>query len=248
EGYHHKLLTLKTEKSSSSSESVASIHNLVLQKEENLGEYLTYDWYRRASLLDHFLGEGVTLDDFSRCKYVEQGDFVDQLYKHKVSRKGKLLHLKLWRDGHVWHRERHLPLRVVKAITLRGGSSVLEIEYELENSVPEPLDLWFGVEFSFALSAGDAPDRYYRFEGLSLDDRRLRSVGAVENVRTMWLVDDWLGMEIKLHFGQLTNIWRFPIETVSLSESGFERVYQGSVVFPNWRIRLEKKWKTTLLI
>jgi alpha-amylase len=43
-------------------------------------------------------------------------------------------------------------------------------------------------------------------------------------------------------------LWRFPIETISMSEAGFERVYQGSVILPNWKIRLgnSKTWQVTI--
>lgn len=247
EGYHQRLLALKQE-SSAGSQGVASIHDLVLQKEENLEQYLAYDWYRRASLVDHFLGNGVTLECFSRSKYAEQGDFVNQPYQREVEKKGKSLRLNLWREGYLWQGDRHLPLRVSKRFNLKSGSSVLTFEYELENQTSEMLDLWFGVEFCLALSAGDAPDRYYRCEGATIEDRGLRSVGSVENVASMSLVDEWLGVEVKLSFDQPSRVWRFPIETVSLSEAGFERVYQGSVVFPNWNIHLEKKWNASFIL
>lgn len=243
EGYHQKLLALK-QQPSSVSQGVASIHDLVLQKEENLEHYLAYDWYRRASLLDHFLGNRVTLEDFARSKYAEQGDFVNQPYQTEVEKKGKSLRLNLRREGHVWQGDRHLPLRVGKTFSLKSGSSVVELEYELENQAGEMLDLWFGVEFCFSLSAGDAPDRYYQCEGATIQDQRLMSTGSIEGAASMSLVDEWLGVEVKLSFNQSSRVWRFPIETVSLSEAGFERVYQGSVVFPNWHIHLEKKWNS----
>ena len=249
EGYHNKLQTVKPDPTpTTGSEGVASIHDLVLSKEKNLDQYLTYDWYRRASLLDHFLGDGVTLEAFSQCRYAEQGDFVNQPYVHKVSRKEKTLRIDLWRDGHVWIRDQHSSLRVTKRIDLERGSSLLKFHYRLKNTFAAPLNLWFGIEFSFALSAGDAPDRYYRFEDIRIEDSRLRSVGSVENIKSMQLVDEWLGGEIGLTFEQPTTVWRFPIETVSLSEAGFERVYQGSVVFPNWRLRLVDEWSTTLVL
>ena len=34
------------------------------------------------------------------------------------------------------------------------------------------------------------------------------------------------------------DFWRFPLETVSNSESGFERTYQGSVIAPRFPVRL----------
>jgi len=33
-------------------------------------------------------------------------------------------------------------------------------------------------------------------------------------------------------------VWRMPIETVSQSEDGMERVYQGSMILPSWQIKL----------
>ena len=36
-------------------------------------------------------------------------------------------------------------------------------------------------------------------------------------------------------------LWRFPLETVSLSEGGFERIYQGSLLLLQWRFRLPGK-------
>jgi hypothetical protein len=55
-------------------------------------------------------------------------------------------------------------------------------------------------------------------------------------------------LDIALTLDRPALLWRFPIETVSQSEGGFERVYQSSVVFPNWIIRLEpgEVWKVVL--
>ena len=33
--------------------------------------------------------------------------------------------------------------------------------------------------------------------------------------------------------------WQFPIETVSLSEAGFERTYQGTTFLAHWPLELE---------
>jgi alpha-amylase len=249
EGYHQKLLAMGKEASSSSgSPGVASIHDLALKKEENLDKYLTYDWYRRATLVDHFLGDGVTLEDFSKCRFAEQGDFVNRPYEYKTEKKGKDLRINLWRDGHVWSGDRHLPLRVSKTVMLKNAASGIEFNYEIVNSTKEILDLWFGIEFCFALSAGDAPDRYYSFKGATPEDLRLGSMGAIKEVPSMSLVDEWLDVEVALSFDEPAAVWRFPIETVSLSEGGFERVYQGSVVFPHWHLRLETKWAGKILL
>jgi alpha-amylase len=41
-------------------------------------------------------------------------------------------------------------------------------------------------------------------------------------------VDDWSGIRIAFGLDPAAGFWRFPIETVSQSEDGFERNYQGS--------------------
>jgi alpha-amylase len=46
------------------------------------------------------------------------------------------------------------------------------------------------------------------------------------------------GLDIQLGWSQTGTLWRFPLETVSRSESGFERVYQSSVLLPHWRFVL----------
>jgi len=45
-------------------------------------------------------------------------------------------------------------------------------------------------------------------------------------------------------------LWRAPVETVSQSESGFERVYQSSMVMPLWRISLGAgaTWETEIRV
>jgi alpha-amylase len=64
------------------------------------------------------------------------------------------------------------------------------------------------------------------------------------------LIDEWFGIDIGLFMEQSSVIWRFPIETVSQSEGGFERVYQSSVLLPNWRLNLspEQSWRTKMVL
>ena len=87
--------------------------------------------------------------------------------------------------------------------------------------------------------AGDAPDRYYWIAGADLKDPRLASSGQTDQVSSFGLRDEYQGLDIALALDKPATLWRFPIETVSQSEGGFERVYQSSVVFPNWKLELK---------
>ena len=50
------------------------------------------------------------------------------------------------------------------------------------------------------------------------------------------LVDEEEGIQIHFTFPEEVDVWRFPVETVSLSEEGFERVYQSTTFLFRWRV------------
>ena len=62
------------------------------------------------------------------------------------------------------------------------------------------------------------------------------------------MVDEWLGCEIGLHCARAADIGWAPVETVSLSEAGFERIYQGSSILFAWPLELESgaTWEAAL--
>jgi alpha-amylase len=50
--------------------------------------------------------------------------------------------------------------------------------------------------------------------------------------------NDDIGIAIATSVSPKADAWWSPIETISNSESGFERVYQGSALLLSWPIRL----------
>ncbi len=242
EGYHRRLLFKKNEY-----DNKANIHDGVLVKEEGLEQYLNFDWYRHASLIDHFLGEGTTLESFARSKYLELGDFVNQPYESKTRKVNGGIELTLSRSGALWRETKAHRIFVEKKILYRGEDEKIETRYMIRNMEKDPVNIWFGVEFNVGMMAGDAHDRYYEIENLSLTDKRLRSSGEESNVKHWKLVDEWLGIETEFSTNAPATLWRAPIETVSLSESGFERIYQSSMLIPNWKLRLESEFSVRIV-
>jgi alpha-amylase len=243
EGYHNQLKASLP--SQSEAGDITSIHGRMTAKEEGLSKYLFYDWHRRVSLLDHFLSAGTTLEAFSRCQHLEHGDFVGGSYQFRMRRLKNRLTLKLFREGQLWPGGEPVPFLVAKTLDIPVKGSTLGIRYRLENRAPQPITCWFGVEFNFALLAGNAPDRYYWVEGAKLPENHLASVGETVAVRNFGLKDEYQGIQISMTLDKPATLWRFPIETVSQSEGGLERIYQSSVVFPNWKLKLEpgKAWE-----
>jgi len=52
------------------------------------------------------------------------------------------------------------------------------------------------------------------------------------------MVDEWLGRELGVHWLVPAEVAWAPVETVSLSELDFERMYQGSAMLLSWPVRL----------
>ncbi len=222
-------------------------------KEADLERYLKYDWYRRYSLLDHFFNHDTVLDQFQDAQYPERGDFVNQAYAlEKPNVEGGLVALRMYRNGGVWQASDFLPVRVEKLVKMQRGNGTIEVDYSVENAAWKRLDAEFGVEFNLTMLAGNAPDRYYFSTDANdqIHDRLLGSKGITSSTKNIGMRDEYVGMELSLSWEKPGTVWRFPIETVSQSESGFERAYQGSSVMPHWTIGIEPrdKWHQKIII
>jgi len=134
-----------------------------------------------------------------------------------------------------------IPVRVAKTIRILPDHAGYEAVYQVTNIAEEdPLRTRLGVEFNANLLAGDAPDRYHEVWDQDLgDSNKMTSIGATPEVSTFALTDEWLRFRLKWELSVPAEHWRLPIETVSMSEAGVERVYQSTVVMPVWDIDLE---------
>jgi len=65
--------------------------------------------------------------------------------------------------------------------------------------------------------------------------RKLASLGESPAGTPLELVNEWDKFLVRVVATTATAMWRFPLETASQSEGGFERTYQASVVVPVWR-------------
>jgi len=233
EGYHDKIVEAARAGEAPSGDA-KTIHDRVAVKEDGLQKHLVYDRYERASLIDHFLGSGTDLAKFMGSDYEETGDFIAGAYTAKWNKQPNAATVMLERSGTAGD----VSVRVRKLVTLLRSAGGLSLNYEITNLSAEELNTAFGVEFNFSLLAGNAHDRYYDIPGHTLEKKNLASFGETNNVGQVSIVDEWMNIKLTLTFEEPAMLWRAPVETVSQSESGFERVYQSSLVMPVWRISL----------
>lgn len=232
EVYHHKV---NAGQNSNSQGQPQSIHDIINVKEGGLQNILFYDWYKRNSLIDHILYPSTDLDSFSACKYGECGDFVNQPYDIVSFSKNEVT---LMREGNVFFDNKAYILNIKKSIQI---DKVIKITYKLENPGNEILNLWFGIEFNFTLLAGNSKDRYYAIPDKDIDNQPMNAKKEIKDVKGLEIIDAYDKFKVKMDWPKADLLWRFPVETVSNSEGGLERTYQGSCIMPSWRFKLDIK-------
>ncbi len=247
EGYHDKLKSAVVGGGHDQGDKTASIHDLVLAKEPDLLSKLHYDTYERNTFMDHIFTEDTNLESFSASEHREMADFINTPYsivKHAVNAEKVMIRMSNLQPLKI--REQEIPLSITKTFIFENKTTVCRVHYNLQTDHQEPVDLWFGVELNFGMQAGHADDRYYYSPDVVFDDKYLDSRGSLDSVKVIGIIDEWRNIKIELKSDFPASIWRFPIETISLSEAGFERVYQNSVLLPNWKIRLKNKFEVNL--
>ena len=240
EEQYHKTLRENAQQGGEGGGQPQSIHDHIKFKEANLENHLFFDRWERYSFLDRFLGSDASLETFKRGQFEESGDFVDApfLVEEAPAWSDGPLSIPLKRRGSILQEGRAKAIEIEKVYRFNQGKPDIQVDYRISNLGKEPLNLWWGVEFNFTLLAGDAEDRYYTCPEGSLGERRLNSQGVIEGVQSVGLRDDWNQFELLLSSASPATLWRYPIETVSQSENGFERTYQGSCIFFHWQFVL----------
>jgi alpha-amylase len=227
-----------------------SIHDQILTKERGLEKYLVIDWYRHGSFIEHFLSDEATIDDVKKMTFLEHGDFFKSPFTSEVQKDRNTMVLKLERQGTVFANGSLHQFTVRKSLVVNKGSENIFAHLAIQNNSDVTIPVKFASEWTFGLLAGDAEDRYYESPGVRIADRKLNSTGIFENAQELSLVDEWSKFKITLKTKRICTFWRTPIETVSLSEEGFERIYQGSMIFAVWNFSLSpgEIWDVDLYI
>lgn len=238
EAYHRKILAGANQGAGQP----ASIHDRVVFKQSGLDQRLQYDKYPRKSLVDHFYDGEATLEAVARGESPERGDFLNGVYETRIRRNPDRVQVLFTREGQVHGQT----IKITKGVTLVAGGAMLEIAYLLEGLLPK-MPLHFGVEFNFAGLPSGADDRYF-YRG---QRERLGQLGTkldLADARELSLVDEWLGIDVRWTANRPTNVWTFPVETVSQSEGGFELVHQSVVLHPHWFVQgdADGRWSVTM--
>jgi len=237
EAYHQKLVQAAEAQEEAApaceAEGVASIHDRVAFKEEGLENYLIYDWYDRACFQDHLLAPKADLEKFQKPDYGEWGDLVTGRYALVESgAHGEEAWCRLKRASNLFAPGGPYPLTVAKGFDLGPGPR-LAASYRLTTSDPATPAFRLAVELNFTLLSASDPGKHLVYEGHT---HSLDHAWELAGVGEMSLVNATDRFSLRLFTGKAATVWHFPVETVSNSESGLERTYQGSSLTFIWEV------------
>ncbi|MFQ6611377.1 MAG: alpha-amylase/4-alpha-glucanotransferase domain-containing protein, partial [Fidelibacterota bacterium] len=222
ESYHERVAN-----ASLSMHKNGSIHEQLVAKEKGLEQLLAVDQAPRFAFLDRFFSAEMPVHDLKK-QFPEEGNFLTRVFQ--VNQTKDLIFTAC---GSAFGKK----AKLIKTIVLEGNT--IQLNVEIRNEDYEPIEGWYGNEMNLSLLGGHTPDRYYEINGKRPRRSYLDSTGAEKKVREIALINSWDRFRVIIRFQDPASIWRFPLETVTMSESGLERIYQSSVLIPYWRLELK---------
>jgi alpha-amylase len=237
EAYHSRL-----QNAAQFAAKVASIHDQTLAKEPGLEKHLKYDrWTRNAFRLLLFTPEK-THADYEALQLQESAVFAGGDYsvetaaaeEVRLNKEAPLVQLIAGADS-------ASILSATKLFQFKTNEQGFEvrcrIDLALNGAAPQPpasVQFTVGLEMVINLLAPNVPDRFIEFAG---SKKPLQWSGVADGSRVR-LVDEWQDVAVEIETRDAHKLWVSPIDTVSESEEGFERVYQGSQILAVWNVTL----------
>jgi hypothetical protein len=199
-----------------------TIHGDKTSKEAGLERYLVYDRRPKRLFLERIFDGAATLDEYAREAAVEFADFswdevVRENGRAQISGSSRGL------EGG------RIAIRKEVALTGRG----IEAAFSVKNNSSRKVV--YGLELTLSITA-ESPE-YALFEaGGKFEMGDIFETEVEGRCRITDRLAEWqLGVTVD----GACQLWHSPVYTVSCSESGYEKVYQGSAFFFWWPLAAE---------
>src|SRR6266478_3079261 len=226
----------------------ARIHEQTRVKEPGLEKYLRYDRWPRHAFRVLIFDPARTHADYEALELREDPGFAGGAYTVKNSAPYEA---ELFRSDSLSLLGKNASgtakLLLLKQFSFspapNGFEAACEITLKFKETLEKPLAV--GIESVINFLAPLEPDRFFE---TPVGRHNLRLSGSLPGP-ILRIEDGWQRVRVALHAPLVEEFWVAPIETVSESEEGFERVYQGSQILAVWRPALstQKTWATRLV-
>jgi len=230
EGYHRNMPNV-----AQNGDKMVSIHELIASKEAGLDRFLLYDRYDRNGFRTYFFSPARSWEDFALLRLAEPSQWSAGKYALGESRSDGGLFTRI---GPLAVEGAEMEISVQKEFTVVPQADGTAIRCGMRIDCMQGSGQFrLGLEVILNLLAGNAPDRYY----LAGDWKEaLDWAGEKTLPGALHLQDEWLNLDLELAGSPGPDRWWLaPIFTVSQSEGGFEKVYQGSAILPVWDVEIK---------
>ncbi len=245
EAYHTRLREAAGKPSTGA---VASIHEQTRVKEPGLERFLRYDRWPRHAFRVLIFDPSRTHADYEALELREDAGFAGGVFtvKNSAPYEAELFRadsLSLLGKNQSATSKLLLLKQFSFSPTRNGFEVACEITLKFKELLEKPVAV--GIESVINLLAPTEPDRFFE---TPLGKKNLRFSGSMPGP-ILRMEDGWQRVRIALHAPLVEDFWVSPIETVSESEEGFERVYQGSQILALWRppFTTQKTWSARLV-
>ncbi len=247
EAYHAKLVAFESGEVTHSAEgdSAASIHDIVKVREPGLAARLHYDRFERRSGLVHVLAADTTPEAFAAAAAPDLADLADGRYTVLEATPTDVV---MERASHVSLAGSTVPVLVTKRFRFDGDRRSpgvgLEVTIEHRGEVPLVARLALGWSLNL-LGGGGNPSAWW-----DTGDGRVGfdTSGQLAGATTIGCGNDALGVSVRAETGTPCDIWWASVDTVSISEDGFERTHQGSGLTFVWPLELAPGERRTVSV
>jgi alpha-amylase len=215
EAYHEQLRKFDAAAEREAATTI-SPHEVVQVKEANLSQLLVYDRDERRSGLVRLFEGGAEQGEWARAAWAVVS----------ASESAVLLS---WSEG---------GLTIAKSVSLDGDRLAPTLTVGLEVVAgAQSVDGGLALEWNLNVQGGGAnPEAYYRWAD---EEQRHDSRGKLAATEPdLSFGNTWLGLDVHSSAEPAAAREWSPVETVSNSEAGYERVYQGSCLTFRWPLRL----------
>jgi Domain of unknown function (DUF1926)/Glycosyl hydrolase family 57/Domain of unknown function (DUF1925) len=238
ESYHAKL----KEASTAPVQGAPTIHEQTRAKEAGLERYLHYDRWERNCFRLLVFGQNKTYEDCATVQLEEDAALAGGAYEVMGFSDKRITLVSPEGD---WRAEKSLTFQA----TEEGFDAVCELTVSYKPGAiagaiagaKEKATVNIGLEAVVNFLAPAAADRYFESRGKRFPLRWAAALAGEE----LRVVDEYQRAAVKFEAPASRNFWISAIDTVSESEDGFERIYQGSEVIAIWPVTLGagEEWK-----
>ncbi len=207
-----------------------SIHTAVRIKEPGLERLLFYDRGRRASLRVHLLPGETTAEQIQRDEQPDLGGFAAGAYTWRLDQVDGAARVHLAREAGVGASRAVIERTIEAAAGRRGVAHTTRLVWTgrtpLEALLAEEWDLGvFGAPQSVWIEGG----------GCRIS---LHEPGDLPAAARLDVVEGHSGLRVVLFPSAPAQAWSLPLFTISNSEGGYEKNYQGAMLVLRWPVTL----------